>query len=60
MLRGTLHRQEETAFMRLGSVRITLKKGVHVERHHMRRLLHGTAALALAPANSINPGEHYL
>lgn len=60
MLRGTLHRQEETAFMRLDSVRITLKKGVHGERHHLRRLPHGTAVLALAPAHSINPREHYL
>ncbi|MER6188237.1 hypothetical protein [Streptomyces sp. NPDC001652] len=46
--------------MRLDSVRITRKKGAHVDRHHMRRLLHGTAAPALAPANSINPREHYL
>ncbi|MGW7210522.1 hypothetical protein [Streptomyces sp. NPDC054837] len=46
--------------MRLDSVRITLKKGVHVDRHHMRRLLHGADALALAPANSINPREHHL
>ena len=60
MLRGTLHRQEETAFMRLDSVRITRKKGVHVERHHLPRILHGTDALALAPANSINPREHNL
>ncbi|MFD3843249.1 hypothetical protein ACFWWC_44630 [Streptomyces sp. NPDC058642] len=46
--------------MRLDSVRITRKKGVRAERQPMRRLLHGTAALALAPANSINPREHYL
>lgn len=58
VLRGTLHRQEETAFMRLfdfslDSVRITL-------RHHLRRPLLGAAVPALVPIDSINPREQYL